>query len=175
MATADEVLRPDLLDGLASMPMASVRDLRAQCLEVETALSYVRRLVHGRLDILAIERARRAGGEVADLHSLIEELPSILAEKTRTNGPGRLVQGLGPTDAVDPLLERLDELAPPGIVSDPTSASVQDLEDHVERLVGFEHDLSAQRHVLHERIDELQAEITRRYRTGEASIDALLQ
>jgi hypothetical protein len=35
--------------------------------------------------------------------------------------------------------------------------------------------VSEQRQALFERIDALQAEITRRYKTGEASIDSLLQ
>jgi hypothetical protein len=39
----------------------------------------------------------------------------------------------------------------------------------------FENDLSALRRRLHERIDALQAEIGRRYRDGEASVDSLLR
>jgi hypothetical protein len=35
--------------------------------------------------------------------------------------------------------------------------------------------VSGQRRDLFERIDALQAEITRRYKTGEASVDSLLQ
>lgn len=175
MRTADDVLREDFLDGLDMMPIGEVRELRAACLEVETALSYVRRIVHGRLDIVANERSRREGGVHGDLHSLVEDLPAILAEKTRSTGPGRLVQVVGPTDAVEPMLERLDEIAPPSVISDPTSASDEDLADQVARLTEFEADLSAKRHALHHTIDALQAEITRRYRTGEANIDALLQ
>jgi hypothetical protein len=175
MATADDVLRPDFLDGIADLPLATVRERRAQCLEVETALSFARRLVHGRLDILANERQRRVGGEASDLHALVEDLPAILAEKGRAAGPGRLVQQLGPTEAVDPLVARLDELTPPGIVSDPTAVTGTELDGHIERLVAFEQELSAQRHVLHDLLDALQAEITRRYRTGEATVDALLQ
>jgi hypothetical protein len=35
--------------------------------------------------------------------------------------------------------------------------------------------VSSHRHDLFTRIDALQAEITRRYKTGEASVDSLLQ
>ena len=35
--------------------------------------------------------------------------------------------------------------------------------------------MSRRRRSLHERIDALQAEITRRYRTGEASVESLLR
>lgn len=175
MATADDVLRADYLDGLTGLPLGDVRLKRAECLEVETALSYVRRLIHGRLDILANERARREGGSIGDLHALVEDLPTILAEKTRSTGPGRLVQQLGPTDAVDPLVAELDELAPSTVVSDPTDLGDEELADVMDRLVRLEQTVSARRHDLHATIDALQAEITRRYRTGEATVDALLQ
>ncbi len=175
MATADDVLHGDYTEGLEGLSLDDVRARRADCLEVETALSYVRRLIHGRLDILANERVRRDGGEAGDLHSLVEELPSILAERGRVGGPGRLVQQLGPTEAVDPLIAQLDEMAPAGIVSDPTSVSDDDLRALTERLIELERTVSRQRHELHATIDTLQAEMTRRYRTGEASVDALLQ
>ena len=45
----------------------------------------------------------------------------------------------------------------------------------VERLSGYESGVSEQRHRLHQRIDALQAEITRRYRTGQASVESLLR
>ncbi len=175
MATADDVLRPDYLEGIETMSLDDVRARRSACLELETSLSYVRRLIHGRLDILANERSRRDGGTVGDLHALVEDLPAILAEKGRAGGPGRLVQALGPTDAVEPLVARLDAISPPGIVSDPTNATDEDLANQVELLVTYEREMSDQRHALHATIDALQAEITRRYRTGEASVDALLQ
>jgi len=44
----------------------------------------------------------------------------------------------------------------------------------VDDLHGYEHDISARRRQLHEQIDKLQAEIIRRYRTGEASVESLL-
>ncbi len=42
-------------------------------------------------------------------------------------------------------------------------------------LAGVEADLSTQRKALFDRLDALSAEITRRYRTGEASVESLLQ
>ena len=54
-------------------------------------------------------------------------------------------------------------------------ASDADLEHLVEGISAYEHEVSARRRQLHERIDALQAELTRRYRTGEATVDALLR
>jgi hypothetical protein len=42
-------------------------------------------------------------------------------------------------------------------------------------LSDLEHAVSARRRSLHERIDALQSELTRRYKTGEATVDSLLQ
>ena len=44
-----------------------------------------------------------------------------------------------------------------------------------DRLGTFERQVSGHRQSLFDRIDALQAEITRRYKTGEASIDTLLR
>ena len=44
-----------------------------------------------------------------------------------------------------------------------------------QRESAHEAELSARRRTLHERIDVLQAEITRRYKTGEASVESLLR
>jgi len=44
-----------------------------------------------------------------------------------------------------------------------------------DELDAYEHKVSGQRQALFDRIDALQAEITRRYKTGEATVDALLR
>ena len=65
MATAlDDLLDPGYLGDLTARTMDEVRRMRAECQEVETGLSLLRRLVQGRLDIVGLELARRAeGGE----------------------------------------------------------------------------------------------------------------
>jgi hypothetical protein len=44
-----------------------------------------------------------------------------------------------------------------------------------DRLEALEREISDRRRQFFDRIDTLQAEITRRYRTGEASVESLLQ
>ncbi len=76
------------LGDLPARPMDEVRRMRAECQEVETGLSLLRRLVQGRLDIVGLELARRAeGGDPADLPDLIARLPQVLSD--RTHAPGR--------------------------------------------------------------------------------------
>ena len=48
----NQILATDYLSGLADRPVAELRVLRAECQSVETKLSYLRRMVQGRHDIV---------------------------------------------------------------------------------------------------------------------------
>lgn len=165
---------PRDLSTVETWSIDEVRSARSQLQEVETGLSYVRRVLHGRLDIVNAELARRAeGGDPADLRSLIEELPTILAEHLRAPGIGRLPTGVD-QGAVDPELEaRLDEVAVVG--EDLAGMSTDVLADLAGRLADLEREVSERRRDLFASIDALQAELTRRYRTGEADVESLLR
>jgi hypothetical protein len=69
----------------------------------------------------------------------------------------------------------LDGIVSPGSMTHLPEMDDAALQDVVAKLEAFEHVVSGHRHDLFERIDALQAEITRRYRTGEASVDTLLR
>jgi len=174
-AAHDRLLDPELLDGLATRPIDEVRSLRAQCIDVETGLSYLRRMVQGPLDIVQREQQRRSSGAAeGDLATLVDELPDLLAEHTRGTGVGRLPQTLEPT-TVDPALEaELDGMVGGGRVAKVPEMSDAELDELATGLAAFERKVSEQRHAYFERIDALQAELTRRYRTGEASVESLL-
>ena len=165
---------PRDLSSVESWPIEDVRSARAELQEVETGLSYVRRVVQGRLDIVNAELARRRdGGDPADLRSLIEELPSILGEHLRAPGIGRLPTGLG-EGSVDPDLEA--RLAQDAVVGDDLPGlSTEDLSALGDRLGDLEREVSGRRRELFASIDALQAELTRRYRTGEADVESLLR
>src|SRR5215204_2162151 len=84
------VTAPTYLAGLTSLPIERVRAMRTECQALENALSYIRRLAQGRLDIVGAElERRRAGGEPHDLSELIGRLPDILADRTQGAGLGR--------------------------------------------------------------------------------------
>jgi hypothetical protein len=166
----------DYLGDLEQRDMDDIRAMRAECQGVETGLSYLRRLVQGRLDIVGVEiQRRRDGGDPNDLSVLISQLPEILSDRTRTPGFGRLPQLMAPGE-VDPELEaKLDAVVAGHDVDSLPSLSDDALGDLAATLEAFEHEVSSRRRELFDRIDALQAEITRRYRTGEASVESLLQ
>jgi hypothetical protein len=169
-----ELLRPDLLDELSARPIDEVRSLRAQCIDVETGLSYLRRMVQGPLDIVQREQNRRSSGTESDLATLVDELPDLLAEHTRSSGVGRLPQTLEPTTVDPALAAELDGLVGGGRIATVPDMSDADLDALAAGLAAFERKVSEQRHAYFERIDALQAELTRRYRTGEATVESLL-
>jgi hypothetical protein len=177
MPSPEDLLSPDLLDDLEHQPIERIRANRAACIEVETGLSYLRRMVQGPLDVVRRELARRASGEAgpADLSSLVEELPAVLADGTRAQGVGRLPQTLAPT-VVDPELSaQLDALLADGRLLSLTAMPDEELRSFEVALTEIERRVSDRRRAFHERIDALQAELTRRYRTGEASVESLLE
>lgn len=170
-----ELLDPTYLGDLRARPMEEVRAMRATCQEVETGLSMLRRVVQGRVDIVRSELDRRAnGGEPGDLTDLIARLPEVLSDRTRPSGVGRLPQLMAPGELPTELEAELDAIAGNRRLADLPSRSDADLEEMTEQLQAFEQRVSANRQALFERIDALQAEITRRYKDGEASVDALL-
>jgi hypothetical protein len=174
MDETDRLLSPDLLEGLAARPIDEIRALRAQCVDVETGLSYLRRMVQGPLDIVHREQRRRSSGTDGDRATLVDELPDVLAEGTRSSGVGRLPQTLEPTSVDAELEAELGQLIGDGRIGTVTEMSDPDLDQLGASLATFERGVSERRRRFHERIDALQAELTRRYRTGEASVESLL-
>lgn len=174
----DAVLADSFIDGLTEVPMDEVRARRAACEEIEVGLSYVRRLVQGRLDIVFAEaRARSEGGAAAGDRSLadvVEQLPAILAPRVVGGGSGRLASRLEPAGDHRELtadLDRVIDVTGLGLLG---GLSAPELAAVIDRLVALEQRVSAQRRLLHDRIDLVQAEIVRRYRSGEVSVDTLL-
>ena len=173
-APIDRLLSADYLSGIGDLSMTELRERRQACQEVETGLSYLRRLVQGRLDIVHAELSRReSGGAPSDLEDLIQRLPSILAEHSTGVGRGPLPEVVGPPD-VETFSAQLDAIVDADRLASLPSRSEADVRALADELTELERTVSSQRQALHERIDTLQEEIVRRYKSGEATVDALL-
>lgn len=157
----DQVLAPDFSADLESFGLDELRRRRDLADEVETELSYYRRLLHGRLDLLAFEQRRRRGEEQ---RSLIEALPEILVGRERTGGgsarhlstelPPLPVRGRRTVDRVlgSDLMVRLPEL------------TTEDLAEASVELAEVEAELSMTRIKVQAVLDRLQAEVVSRYK-----------
>jgi hypothetical protein len=175
VAQLDEVLTPGYLDGLTDWPIERVRARRDDATEVETSLSYLRRITQGRLDIVLSERNRRQGGQSGgDLDELIGRLPEILGDRVHAPGPGRLPALMAPGQLDPNLSARLEAVLPSVKLDRLQDFSEKDLAETSDALGAFERSVSAQRQAVFDVIDHLQEELVRRYRSGEATVDSLL-
>jgi RsiG-like len=185
----DELTRlfaPGYLEDVSKRPLEEIRAMRDECQDAETALSYLRRVAQGRLDIVHVYLS--ADGQGADpdggsgrsdadgaMAKLVERLPDIIgAGPPRPAGPGRLPASMGPDLGHDDLTEALDAVLDGDAIGRLPTMSRDELEDIAERLGALEGKISEDRRTLHERIDKLQAEIVDRYKRGEATVEGLL-
>jgi hypothetical protein len=161
----DRVLEPDYVADLASSSLEEIRNRHSECLEIETEVSYVRRLAQARLDILRAELSRRAaGGSVGDL---IAALPQILSD----DGPrapvteSRLPRHLAPS--MDIKWNRgLEHLVFDETLATLPSLSDEELESRIEQLSTLERELSERRRALHRVIEAIELDLAGRHKVG---------
>ena len=169
----DRVLAEDFAAGLADLDITELRERRREAEQEEADLSYVRRMLQGRMDILRAELARRAGGEETAGEEVVDHLAQVLGDSTRSD------HGLGRFLRVEP--SRVDEhrrlveqvIADVGI-SDVTGRSDDELRESLARLETFEHTVSEERQRVQKVMDRLTTEVAERYKSGAASVDDLL-
>lgn len=157
----DRILADGYTAGLDGRSLDELRVMERECLEVETEISYVRRLAQGRIDIIEAERDRRAtGGSLSDL---IAALPTILGDDAGRSDPAhtRAQSLLAPAEAIEwnRGLERL--------VDDATLANLPTIDDDelvatLGQLRELEHDVSERRRSLHQVIDAITHAVARR-------------
>jgi len=169
------LLEPTYLDGVDDLSVDDIRRMRAECQEAEAALSYLRRLIQGRLDIVHAYIERPAGTDAPDLSSVVDNLAGILAGPGRAGGPGRNpVLHTPDTEEMAGLTVGLDEILGADDIGRLGHIDDAELADLAGRLRDLENRVSAERRGLHERIDTLQAELVERHKSGRASVDGLL-
>lgn len=169
----DRVLSADYLTAIDSLSLDDLRALRDEAEQEEVDQSYLRRLVQGRLDILRAELARRAGN--GEGTSLLADLPRILSDEA----PRGAARGLGRNSSKEPSRAGESRRYVEGLVSDADLSDVaarsdDELRAALESLTTAEVEISANRHRVQDVMDACSAEITRRYRDGEADVADLL-
>ena len=166
----DRVLAAGYLDGLADRPLPELRALRDECRSVEQKVSYLRRLVHGRIDIVVAELGRRASsGGRTDLAALVEGLNDDLADNLHAPGHSLMVPGVTPPD-IDQVTDELYAELGPREVSALPDLTDEELDELADRLRRLNEKYSLRRRQLFERVDALGAELARRYGSGQAIV-----
>ncbi|MEU3606209.1 ABC transporter substrate-binding protein [Streptomyces sp. NPDC035033] len=154
---------------LGGLRLAELRALRRDAQSDEADLSYVRRMLQGRIDILRAELARRTDPEAP----VLDRLSEILAD-----GPSRHRSSARHVTLSTPRGEEYRRLASEMLseveLSDLTARTDEELHTAMGRLAGYEQQISRRRQALQRTADDCGAEIARRYREGEAQVDDLL-
>ncbi len=166
----DIVLEPDYLEGLSQLSLEELRERRSTTEDVESQVSYYRRLLHGRMDLLNFEARRRSGEEE---RTLLEALPDILASGMVLGSEPKLKH----IETMPPIPTKtgrrlIDKIMDDGVLTQLPELTVEEINEALERLRDFEKELSDQRKQLHTVIDTIQEEIVGRYRSqqGEATV-----
>ncbi len=166
----DRVLAPDYTEGVERLPLAEVRAKRDEAAQEETDLSYLRRLLHARIDMVRAEQQRRSTGGSA----VVDRLAAILS--SNAVGPAT---GLGRYQAQEPSRADAHQRHVEALVSDVDLSDVSALDDEkldlaLRTFVAEEASVSARRREVQGVVDRLNDEIGGRYRSGTASVDELL-
>jgi hypothetical protein len=162
-----QLLDPEYLANLDARSLDDLRAMRSRCAEYELTVSYDRRMLQARMEILDAERGRRERG--GSLDELVADLPRILgADPGRANASSTRV-----ASAQAPSIELHWPDGREGLFADETLANLPQLDDAAlhdtaGRLRDFERELSEIRHELHHVIDALDREIASRQVAGTA-------
>lgn len=163
----DAMLGPGYLDDLADRSIDDVRAMHEATMEVETELSYVRRLAQARIEIVSAELDRRAkGGSVGDLVAM---LPEILSDDHPRPDPttSRLPRHLAPSPAIEWRRGLESLITDTTLVNLPTLAE-DELRATIDQLGELEREVSGRRRELHRVIDGIEAELASRHKVGRA-------
>jgi hypothetical protein len=167
----DIVLEQEYLDGLSDLELNELRRRRDTAEDVEAQVSYYRRLLHGRMDLLDFEQRRRRG---EDERSILEALPEILAKGMILGSEPTLrhIETMPPLPSVTGR-RLIDKIMDDGVLANIKELTDDEIIEAIDRLREVETQLSGQRRQLHQVIDTLQDEIVSRYRSeqdDEASV-----
>ncbi|MFF3247670.1 AmfC protein [Streptomyces sp. NPDC002870] len=172
--SADALPEPPQHD-LPTLRLPELRTLRRDSHRDEADLSYVRRLLQGRIDILRAELARRTDPQTPVLPEapVVDRLSEILAD-----APSRHRSSARHVTLSTPQSEEYRRLAADMLsdveLSDLDARTDEELHAAMGRLIRYEQQVSRSRQLLQRTADDCSAEIARRYREGEAQVDDLL-
>ena len=160
------LLDDDRLARVDDLDVATLRSLRADLELEEHRVSYARRILQGRIDVLRAEAEQRQNGTSI---GVLERLTDVLAD----HGQRRF----DPATARPPASIEADDIGDDVEVEGPADVGAlddDDLRELAARYAEQEATISGLRRRLFDAIDTVQAQIADRYRQGTASVSELL-
>lgn len=170
--TVDRIVEPSYLDNLQAIPIEELRRKKSECEALEMEVSYARRLIQGKLDILRYGAERLAGGDAVGVTEMVGDLPGILSEGAGGSSP-RLSRMLTPANA-DNQRREVERLTSTADLTRLEELTAPELEQILAQLDAAEKEASLRRRRVQSIMDQLTAELIRRYREGQEDPTALL-
>jgi hypothetical protein len=169
----DRVLDPRFTDGVDRLGLPELRARREEAEAEEADVSFLRRLLQGRLDILRAELVRRSAGGDHDVGGLLAGLPAILTD----DAPGTFgaVPRVQEPSRAGEHRRRVERLVSDETIARLPELDVEELTTAVEVLAREEEHVSVHRRTVQRVVDLLRGELARRYRDGTAQVSQLLE
>ena len=170
--SVDRIFDPSYVDNLTTLPVEELRKKKGECEALEAEVSYARRLIQGKLDILRHGVERVAGGDKLGVTEMVEDLPGILSEGVGGSA-SRLPRIIAPANA-DTQRREVERLVSTADLTRLEELSAAELEEIVERLTEAEKETSHRRRRIQAVMDSITGELIRRYREGKEDPTSIL-
>ncbi len=158
------------MSNYSELDLAGIRAARAELQSQEDAVSFVRRMAQGRLDIARDEQRRRSANMPTS--NTATDLAGVFGQE---HGGGSARPPRETNVSTDhPLVVELERLCERSGFGSIRTLDVDALQRVIDELAAFENARSGERRALFDQIDALTAELVKRYKDGGANVDALL-
>lgn len=164
----DQVLDPDFTTDLASLDIAEVRHRRRLAELEEMDLSYLRRLLQGRIDIITVELSRRDSLHDQDDATIVAHLAVILAAGESNTSMQRFLTPVEPSRTGD-YRRRIESVVGDAKWSDVEARTPDELREALHQLKIHEREVSEKRRRVQRVNDLLVQELARRAEHSVAS------
>lgn len=161
----DRILSSEFVSDVDRISLAELRERRLLVDHEEAWLSYLRRMLHGRIDILEANLSLRRGDE-GQRQLEVASFIATLVDQIDQSGRPLVSETVDPPGGGRRYEERL--LVDSGL-DEYEGMSDEEIERRRAELRTLEREVSEVRRMVHDVHDALTGELARRYRTGEAS------
>ncbi len=172
----DRICDPAFIEGLPGLSIGELRRRREDARAEEADLTFIRRMLQGRLDLVTAEQMARQNGSSSPQQSA-QMIADLLAEASgaRPNAPSS--PRYAPPDSAsepNPGRRSTDQAVLAAVTSEVARQDDEALATVAEALRKHEREVSQTRQMVHQVLDALTLELARRYRSGDVEIQQAL-
>lgn len=168
LSRLQSVISEDYLSEVESWPISLLRKKKREAEDLEAMVSYARKMIQGRIDIL--EAVLESGGDELE-DTLIVRVKDAISSGPEVVRP-RVAYNDVPPDELIPTLFEISEVA--GIELELLSESSSAAQSSLYDLKSAEARVSSYRRELHRVVDILRFQLVVRYRGGELSLEEIM-